>query len=119
MNLLAIARDVLVLVHLIGFALLLGGWAVQAFSRQDRVTTLIRAGLGIMILSGLVLAIPFPAGIELDYIKLGVKLAIAVLIGALFGVIVTRERRHRPARTLFWTVGALAIVNAGIALIWR
>ena len=43
-----------------------------------------------MIGTGLLLAIPFPSGIHLDYVKLGVKLAIALGIGAIFGVIITQ-----------------------------
>jgi hypothetical protein len=118
MHPLLVVREVLLLVHLIGFAFLLGGWASQAFTRRYQVTALTRSGLGVMIGSGLILAIPFPAGTHLDYVKLGVKLVIAVAIGAVFGVIITRARTRRPSTALFWSVGALAVINAGIALVW-
>jgi hypothetical protein len=54
-----------------------------------------------MIGTGLLLAIPFPSGVDLDYVKLGVKLVIALGIGALFGVAIARAdpcRRLHIAR---------------------
>ena len=118
MSALLVVREILVLIHLIGFALLLGGWATQAVRRHYTLTTLLRIGLGIMIVSGLILAIPFPVGVHLDYVKLGVKLVIALGIGALFGVVITREKAGKASVAAFWAIGALAVINAGIALIW-
>ncbi|WP_439901243.1 Fe-S protein [Microbacterium azadirachtae] len=119
MNLLTVLRELLVLVHFVGFALLLGGWAAQAVRRRYVTTTLFRTGLGVMIGSGLLLAIPFPAGVHLDYLKLGVKLAVALAIGGAFGVVITREKAGRPTAAAFWTIGALALLNAGIAIFWH
>ncbi|RDV46791.1 Fe-S protein [Leifsonia sp. ku-ls] len=119
MNPLLVLREALVLVHLVGFALLLGGWTVQAFRRDYTTTTLFRTGLGVMIVSGLLLAIPFPAGVDLDYVKLAVKLVVAFTIGGMFGVVITRERAGRPTAAPFWSIGALALLNAGIAVFWH
>jgi hypothetical protein len=116
---LTVIRNVVLLIHLTGFALLLGGWAAQAAMRRYRLTTLLRSGLGIMIVSGLLVAIPLPAGIHLDYLKLGVKLAIALGIGALFGVVMTRVKAGKEGGIAFWAIGALAVVNAGIAVLWN
>jgi hypothetical protein len=94
-------RLVLRYLHLVGFALLLGAYVVQYVSGRFRINVVMRVGLGTMIATGLLLAIPVPSGVDLDYVKLGVKLGIAVLIGASFGVAVTRERPrqggHPPA----------------------
>ena len=119
MELLSLLRELLVLVHLIGFALLLGGWAAQAVRRRYVTSTLLRSGLGVMIASGLLLAIPFPAGVHLDYLKLAVKLVVALAIGGAFGVVITREKAGRSTLAAFWTIGALAVLNAGIALFWH
>ncbi|MDR6868042.1 membrane-bound acyltransferase YfiQ involved in biofilm formation [Microbacterium resistens] len=119
MDPLSLLREALVLIHLVGFALLLGGWAVQAARRRYVTATLFRAGLGVMIASGLLLAIPFPAGVQLDYLKLGVKLVLAFAIGGMFGVVITREKVGKPTAAAFWSIGALAIVNAGIAVFWH
>jgi hypothetical protein len=106
--------------HLVGFALLLGGFIVQYVSGRYRVDTVMRAGLGTMIVTGLVLAIPFPDDVDLDYPKLGVKLLIAVSVGALIGVAVTRERRGGAVpRPLFLGIGGLTLLNAAVAVFWR
>lgn len=119
MDPLLLLRELLVLIHLVGFALLLGGWAVQAARRQYVTTTLFRSGLGVMIASGLLLAIPFPTDVHLNYIKLAVKLVLAFAIGGAFGVVITREKAGRPTNVAFWSIGALAVINAGVAIFWR
>jgi hypothetical protein len=107
-------------VHLVGFALLLGAWTVQFLAGRFRITIPMRVGMGMLLFGGLLLAIPFPAGIHLDYVKLAVKLGIAVGIGALFGVEGTRARAGRTVgRGLFGAIGVLALLNAAIAVFWR
>jgi hypothetical protein len=106
--------------HLVGFALLVGAWLAQYLTGTLRVNVLMRTGLGTMIGTGLLLAIPFPSGVDLDYLKLGVKLVVALGIGALFGVTVTRERAEKAvSRPLFLAIGGLALGNAAIAVFWR
>jgi hypothetical protein len=107
-------------VHLIGFALLLGAWAMQFLARKSNTTIPMRLGLGTMLVTGLLLAIPFPSGVDLNYVKLGVKLAVAFSIGALFGVEDTRAKTGRTmSRGLFGAIGGLALVNAAVAVFWR
>jgi hypothetical protein len=106
--------------HLVGFALLFGAWVAQYLTGKLRVNVVMRTGLGTMIGTGLLLAIPFPSGVDLDYVKLGVKLAIALGIGALFGVAVTRDRAEKAVtRPLFLSIGGLTLVNAAVAVFWR
>ncbi|HEV8565808.1 MAG TPA: hypothetical protein VGQ92_01785 [Actinoplanes sp.] len=106
--------------HLVAFALLFGAWVAQYLTGKLRVNVIMRTGLGTMIGTGLLLAIPFPSGVDLDYVKLGVKLVIALGIGALFGVATTRERAEKAVtRPLFLSIGGLALVNAAVAVFWR
>ena len=106
--------------HLIAFALLLGGWVVQYVGGKVNITIPMRVGLGTMLGTGLLLALPFPSGVDLDYVKLGVKLAIAFSIGVLFGIEGTRARAGRTVgRGLFGAIGGLALVNAAVAVFWR
>jgi len=110
--------------HLVGFALLLGGWVMQVLAgfRAGRLTISIpmRIGLGTLLGTGVLLAIPFPSGVDLNYVKLGVKLAIAFGIGVLFGIEGTRARAGKAAgRGLFGAIGGLALLNAAVAVFWR
>jgi len=115
-----ILRLALRYLHLIGFALLFGGFLAQYLTHTMRVTVVMRSGLGAMLATGLLLALPFPSDVDLNYVKLGVKLGVAVVIGALFGVSVTREKRGAVvSRGLFLTIGGLALLNAAIAVFWR
>jgi len=113
-------RHVVVLVHLVGFALLFGAWAVEAYNRRLQVTPLMQWGLGIAALAGLVLAAPWGISYELNYVKLGVKLLILLAIGALLGIGSVRQRKNGSVPpAIFWSIGVLTLGNAAIALIWR
>jgi hypothetical protein len=120
MDALEFLRLLLRYIHLIGFAMLLGGFLAQYITGTYRISVLMRAGLGAMIFTGLVLVAPFPSDVDLNYVKLGVKLAVVLMIGPLFGVAVVRERRGDPVtRAHFLTIGGLILLNAAIAVFWR
>lgn len=113
-------RHLVVLVHLVGFAILLGAWVVEAVSRQRRLTPLMNWGLLIAAVAGIVLAAPFGIEWELNYVKLGVKLVILLIIGALLGIGSARQRKSGSAPApIFWSVGILTFANAAIAVLWR
>ncbi|WP_344060701.1 Fe-S protein [Microbacterium pumilum] len=115
-----ILRHVVVLIHLVGFAILFGAWVVEVANRRHRVTPLMNIGLGIAAVAGLILAAPWGISYDLNYVKLGVKFVIVIVIGALLGIGVGRERKTGSVPPgIFWSVGILTLVNAGIAVIWR
>ena len=115
-----ILRHVVVLVHLVGFAILFGAWVVEAVSRRRQVTPLMNWGLAIAAVAGVVLAAPFGISYELNYVKLGVKLVILLAIGALLGIGLGRQRRGGTVPSgIFWSIGILTLANAGIAVLWR
>ena len=112
-------RAIVVLVHLVGFAILFGAWVVEAVGRH-RITRLMNVGLAIAAVAGLALAAPWGVEYELNYAKIGVKLVILLVIGALLGIGSARQRKsgNVPA-ALFWPIGVLTLANAAIAVIWR
>ncbi len=115
-----ILRHVVVLVHLVGFAVLFGTWVNEAVHRRIRFTQLMNWGLLIAAVAGIILAAPFGIEWELNYVKLGVKLAILIVIGALLGIGMARQRKTDSlSPALFWSVGALTFANAAIAVLWR
>ncbi len=108
------------MVHLIGFATLFGAWVTEFVSRQFRVSRVMDYGLLVSLLTGLALAAPWPAGIELNYPKLGIKLVLLVVIGGLIGMGEARQKRTgQPVpRGMFYAVGILVLAAAGIAVLW-
>ncbi len=115
-----ILRHTVVLFHLAGFAILLGAWAVEAVSKRRGVTPLMNWGLAIAGVAGLILAAPWGISYELNYVKLGVKLVILLIIGALLGIGTARQRRNGSvAPAIFWLIGILTFVNAALAVLWR
>jgi hypothetical protein len=105
---------------IVGFAMLFGGFLTQYISHTLRISVLMRVGLSTMIFTGLLLAIPFPADVDLNYVKLGVKLGITVLIGAAFEFATVAVRSGKAVGGAhFLAVGGLALLNAAVAIFWR
>jgi hypothetical protein len=113
-------RHVVVLLHIVGFAITFGAWAAEAAAKRFRTTRLMEYGLLASLVTGLALAAPWPAGIDLNYPKIGVKLAILIALGGVLGMGNARQRRtgNPVARPLFVTVGALSFLAAAIAVLW-
>jgi hypothetical protein len=115
-----ILRHIVVFIHVIGFAVLFGAWLVEAVARRIRVTRLMTVGMVIAAVAGLVLAAPWGIEGDLNYVKLGIKLVVLLVIGALLGIGSARQRRTGfLAPAIFWSIGILTLLNAGIAIIWR
>lgn len=114
-----ILRHAVVLVHLVGFAVLFGAWIVEAVG-QRRITKLQTWGMVIAAVAGIALAGPWGISYELNYTKLGVKLVVLLIIGALLGIGSSRQRKTGTvAPALFWSIGVLTLLNAALAVLWR
>ncbi|PZU39385.1 MAG: Fe-S protein [Microbacterium sp.] len=113
-------RHLVLLVHLVGFALLFGAWAAQAWGGKRLITRLQHVGLAIAGVAGLALAAPWGISYELDYAKIGTKLVILLVIGALLGIGQARQRKSGSVPpAIFWGIGAFTFANAAIAVLWR
>ena len=113
-------RAIVILIHIAGFAITFGSWFAEVASSRRRATHVMDIGLWISLASGLALAAPWPAGIELDYLKLGVKFMILVVLGAVLGIGISRQRKtgERAPAGIFWMIGGLAFANAAVAIMW-
>lgn len=113
-------RDVVVLIHLIGFAVLFGAWVVELFGKRG-INKVMNWGLLVAALAGLALAAPWGTDGDLNHMKIGVKLVVLLIIGALLGIGSARQRKSEtktvPA-AIFWLIGLLTLANAAIAVIW-
>lgn len=108
------------MLHIVGFAITFGAWTAEAAAKRFRFTRTTDYGLLLSLLTGLALAAPWPAGIELNYPKIGVKLVILVIIGGVLGMGSARQKRtgNPVARPLFVSVGVLSFAAAAIAVLW-
>lgn len=115
-----VLRSVVVLLHIVGFAVTFGAWVAEAAARRFRTARVMDYGLLVSLLTGLALAAPWPAGIELNYPKIGVKLVLLVILGGVLGMGNARQRRSGQAvpRGLFYAVGALSFAAAAVAVVW-
>jgi hypothetical protein len=133
--------SLLVVVHLVGMAALIGGWLTQLRAATPRVPATVLYGAVAQVISGPVLVGLASSGAvhhSVDNVKIGVKLVIALAV-----FVVAYLGRHReteaaeagaalalapggaavaaPAAT--WTApvhlaGGLALVNVLIAVLW-
>ena len=111
-------RLILLFVHLVGFALLLGGAVTQYVSGKFRINPLMLWGAIIQLLSGIGLAAPLRGGgdAEPDPFKLGVKLVVAILI---FVMVFFSRKRADVNKGHFMGIITLTLVNAAVAVFWR
>ncbi|MEW1834547.1 Fe-S protein [Microbacterium sp. NPDC079995] len=113
-----ILRSIVVLVHLIGFATLFGAWVVELVG-QRRVTRIMHWGVGIALVAGLALSAPWGLDHDLNYVKIGIKLVVLVIIGGLLGAGAGRLLKSGSVPAgIFWAIGILTLLNAGLAVIW-
>ncbi|KUI33555.1 Fe-S protein [Mycobacterium sp. IS-1496] len=113
-------RDAVVLLHIVGFAVTFGAWAAEAVARRFRTTRLMDYGVLLSLVTGLALAAPWPADVVLNYPKIGVKLAILIVLGGILGMSNARQRKRnlQVPRPLFYAVGVLSFAAAAIAVLW-
>jgi len=112
-----ILHSIVVIVHLIGFATLFGGWLVEAVGKH-RITKIMHWGLVIALVAGLALSAPWGLD-DPNYAKIGTKLVVVIVIGALLGIGSARQKRNGSVPApLFWGIGILTVVNVALAILW-
>lgn len=111
-----ILRLTLLYAHLIGFALLLGAAVAQYVTGTVRINRPMLWGALLALAAGVALAAPIrDEAHEPSYVKLTVKLVIALLI-----VIMVWLPRKRPEvnRGHFLAIIGLTLGNAAVAVFW-
>ncbi|MFC4106730.1 hypothetical protein [Micromonospora zhanjiangensis] len=109
-------RLILLYVHLVGFALLLGGAITQYLSGRLRINRAMLWGAGIQVVTGLGLAAPLRDGHEPAPAKLATKAIIGVII---FVMVFFSRKRDEVNRGHFLAIVGLTLVNAAVAVFWR
>ena len=111
-----IAFQLLVLLHLVGFAALLGGYLVQLRTVEPEINAAMLYGSWVVFASGsaLVGLVAIGPGLT-DYAELVIKLLLTVVIV----VLVTKNRKYaRIPRGLGALIGLLTLLAAAVAVLW-
>jgi hypothetical protein len=110
-------KDLLVLVHLVGMAAVVGGWL--AVARAPKVIPAILWGARAQVLTGLLLVgVNEMIDDPVNNAKVGVKLLVALAVAACAEIANARQKRGEPNPTLVNAAGALAVLNTAIAVLW-
>jgi hypothetical protein len=115
-----ILRQVLLFIHFLGLASLLGGLLVQIKGPERRILPAILHGALTQLVSG-VLLVGVLEGLDdpahpVNNVKLGVKLLVVLVITVLAWL--NRRKTSIPAG-LFFTLTALTVINVGVAVFWH
>ena len=111
-----VVRDVLLFLHLVGFASLFGGALVQVRDDVKVVNSAMLYGALLQVLSGVFLVGVIKGEDDpLDETKIAVKFAVALVIAVLCWV--NRRKVGIPAG-LFNAILVLTLANVAIAVFW-
>ena len=112
-----LAQQILVLLHLIGFGALLGGFLVQIRSKEPEINASMLNGSFTLLITGLALVALEEIGPDpVNHVKIAIKL----LIMAVIVVLVAKNRKFVSIpRGLWGLIGGLTITNAAVAVLWQ
>jgi hypothetical protein len=107
----------LVVLHFIGLASLLGGFFVQIKTSPRVVNNAMVHGIITQLVTGVLLVgIAESDDAPVDHAKVGVKLAVAVIVA----VLVFANRKREVLSTVAWAlIGGLTVANIVVAVFWR
>ena len=109
-------RLVLLFVHILGFAALLGGLLVQARLPEKVVIAPMRDGIGTAFVAGLLLVGVLEADDDsVNHAKVGVKFAIGLVILVL---VMANVRKERIPQGLWVGLLLLTLANIAVAVFW-
>lgn len=118
----ALVHQLLVLLHLVGFAALLGGLLVQLRNTHPEVNAAMLHGSWSQLATGVALVgwsevgMGSGDGTGLNYPKIAVKLVVTV---ALVVLIVKNRRFFSIPKGLWGLLAVMTLLNAALAVLWQ
>lgn len=111
-----ILRLVVLVLHILGFAALIGGLLAQAGPGAKRVNGAMRDGIGTAFVTGLALVGILEADNEpVNYAKITVKLLVALVLLVL---VMANTRKETIPKGLWAGLLVLAVLNVIVAVVW-
>ena len=103
--------DILIVLHLLFMAALIGGYAVAA-TQGGASTPVMVWGARMQLLTGAALmGTAIAMDLQIDHMWLGIKLVVALAVVALCEIGTAKQKRGEAASTLVHGAGGLALVN--------
>ncbi len=122
MSALDIIRLVLLVLHFLGLAAIIGSFFVQMKRREQYALGPMLVGAIAQVVTGVALVgVDEANGHDVDMAKIAVKLVIALIVLAATIVAVVRQRRGGRGGAIapwFHTAGGLAVINVLVAVLW-
>ena len=114
-----VLRNVIVVVHLIGFAMTAGALLEGAIRKRFEFNSTMHIGIVVSLITGVVLSAPF-GDFDPLYPKLITKLVLLVVRGGVLGMGSAQQKKTGtpvpPA--LYWSAIGLSIAIAAVAVLW-
>lgn len=108
--------NLILILHFIGLASVVGGFLVQARSAERGVNPAMWHGALTQLVTGVILVgLAEMQDEDVDHAKIGVKLAITLVITVLAFV---GRKKPLPQTGMWAAIGALSIANIFIAVLW-
>ncbi len=106
-----------VLLHLLGMAAIIGS---AVFVARGRATAALVWGARAQLVTGIILVgLLEMGGEEVDHVKIGVKLLVAIAVAACAEIAAAAARKGTGERPrLVDAAGWLAVLNAAVAVLW-
>ncbi len=111
-----VVRSLLLFLHFVGLASLLGGFLTQMAAAEKRVVLAMLHGGLTQLVTGLAL-VGVDQGLdkEVDNAKIGVKLLVLLVILALVWV---NRRKATISKGVYFAIGGLTMFNIAVAVFW-
>lgn len=110
-------RHLLLFIHFVSFAALLGSLLGQINSPERVVNTVTAWGARLALLAGLLLVGVLEADdFDVNHAKVGTKLVIALVV---VGLVEANRKRGKLADGLYFGLIGLTALNVAVAVFWR
>ncbi|MFD4348628.1 hypothetical protein ACFWQ6_27790 [Streptomyces coelicoflavus] len=105
--------------HIIGIAALLGGFLTQMKAMGQGVArftpAMLHGALTMLVTGAVLIGLNQAQDYSVDNVKMGVKLAVLIVI---LGLVYVKRDEEKVDKPLFGLVGGLTLVNVFIAVLW-
>ncbi|WP_395638164.1 hypothetical protein [Pseudolysinimonas sp.] len=120
MESLDIVRHLLLAVHILGLAAIVGTFFVQMRAKDGFATGVMLAGAITQVVTGLALVgVRQAEDLGVNNAKIAVKLGLAVVVLVAAIVAHAQARRGGKVKPAFHAAGGLAVVNVLVAVLWQ